>query len=474
MKPAVIMIGYLVVTTIVAMYLLRTNKSVQEHFVAKRNLSLYLVIPLLFGECVGGAATIGNAAGAFQIGLSAGWATWGLAIGCFMIVFTVTKFYRVIGRQLGAMSVPEAYVALFDLKTRYALMFTILVCYVIFYALQPIGAAAILGPMFGVSQEAATWFVGIFFIILTITGGLRGLAWMSVIHALVKYIALGIVAYLSIKAVGGFDVLQSKLPAHFFSVMHPNVWTTIAWGFGTAVGLFSSATVAGVIYGAENLAVAKKGIFLGGLLLVPFVLFVLIIGMSAKVLVPNIAARTALFAGASSLGPWTGGLAAMGIMATILCVAPSLLLIVSTVLTRDFYLQIKKDATSEQQLMFSRVASVIVGIISILIGLRMESILYQMLGAFQIRAVAGVVLVAALMWPRVTGNAAFWAIIIGGVVALCWHVAGNPFGWAPMWPSLIASMPVLGIMTLLSSEKVSPGYLRYQVALQKLEAQGEL
>jgi SSS family solute:Na+ symporter len=104
----------------------------------------------------------------------------------------------------------------------------------------------------------------------------------------------------------------------------------------------------------------------------------------------------------------------------------------------------------------------------------MESILYQMLGAFQIRAVAGVVLVAALMWPRVTGNAAFWAIIIGGVVALCWHVAGNPFGWAPMWPSLIASMPVLGIMTLLSSEKVSPGYLRYQVALQKLEAQGEL
>jgi SSS family solute:Na+ symporter len=474
MTPAAIMVAYIAITTVVGMYLLRTNKSIQEHFVAKRGLNIWLIIPLMFGECIGGAATIGGAAGAFQFGFSAGWATWGLGLGSIIIVFTVTKFYRVIGRHLGAMSVPEAYAALFDKKTRYALMLIVLVVYIIFYALQPIGAAAIIGPMFGISQISATWTIGILFIVMTITGGLRGLAWMNVVHAFIMYAGLGLVAVFCVNGVGGLGELYTKLPSTYFSFVQPDVMTAIAWGLGTAVGLFSSATIAGVIYGAENLKIAKKGLFWGGVLMVPFVFFLMLVGMSAKVLTPDIAARTALFSGASYFGPWVGGLAAMGVMAAIMSTGPSLLLITSTVLTRDFYLQIKKDATSDQQLMFSRLSAVVVGIICILLGLQMKSILDQMLGAFQIRTVAGIVLLAGILWPKVTSNAAFWSLLIGGVVGVYWHVAGSPFGWAPMWPSVIASLPILIGMTMLSKEEVSPGYQKYMASVKELEAESAL
>ncbi len=56
-----------------------------------------------------------------------------------------------------------------------------------------------------------------------------------------------------------------------------------------------------------------------------------------------------------------------------------------------------------------------------------------MLGAFQIRSVVGVVLLAALAWPRVNNRAAFWSMMGGGIVAAGWFFAGNPFGIAPLW-----------------------------------------
>ena len=474
MSPAVIMFAYIAFTMAIGLYLTKTNKSIQEFFVAKRGLGVTLIIPLLFAELIAGAGTIGNAADAFRMGFSSVWANWGMVAGCIAFVLLVSKFYRVAGSKLGVMSVPEAYRVLFDTKTRMVLMLILVVVYGIIFAMQPVAAAAILAPMFKVDSTLMVWIVGSLFVVMTVTGGLKGLAWMNVVHSIVMYFGMGIAAWFCVDAVGGLGVIQAKLPETYFSFAQPNLWTAVAWCVGTAVSFFAAATVAGVCFGAKDLKKANTGILIGGLLIIPFALMPALIGMSAKVAMPTIQAKTALFSMSNYVGPWVGGLAAMAIIAAIASTAPALLLIMVTTITRDFYSLIKKNATDKEQLRFSQGMAIGLGLLCTYLGMFASSILGQMLGAFQIRSVAGLVLVAALLWPRVTANAAFWATIVGGAVACVWHFASSPYGIAPLWPSLATGVPVLVIMTLLSKDKVSVGHAKYQEALKKAEAEGNL
>jgi SSS family solute:Na+ symporter len=177
---------------------------------------------------------------------------------------------------------------------------------------------------------------------------------------------------------------------------------------------------------------------------------------------------------ANSFGGVYAGLVSKAIIAAIWSTGPALLLIISTTLTRDFYKVFKPDVSDAQQVRFSKIAVVIVAAIFTIFGLNAGSILNQMLGAFQIRSVVGIVLAVALFWPRVTKNAAFWSMLLGGIVAAVWHFSGSPFGVAPLWPAALVCLVILIPMSLASKEKVSPGYKMYKEALEAAKAKGEL
>jgi SSS family solute:Na+ symporter len=430
-----------------------------------------MIIPLLFAEMIGGAATVGCAANAFRFGISAVWYNWSVTIGCLiMVALALVTFYRTVGSQLGVMSIPEAFEVMFDRKTRVAMMLIIVVVYCIFYAVQPLAAAAILAPMFGVNTTAMVWITSILFIIMAVTGGLRGLAWMNVVHSIVMYIGLFTVAYFAVDYIGGFSGLQAKLPATFFDLSQPNLYTVFAWIIGTSVAMFAAPTVAAVAFGANSIKTARMGVVVGGLLVVPFAVACAVIGMCAAGVLPGVPARTAMFAMASHLGPWLGGIAAMGVIAAITSSAPAFLLLASTTLTRDCYAVIKKDSTEKQQMLFSMAVMVVMGVLATIFALTIQSILTQILSAFQIRSIVGVVLVIALFWKRTSANAAFWTIVIAGGLAAFWHFAGKPFGIEPLWPSLGLGIPLLIVLSLLSKDKVNPGYVKYQEALKKEKA----
>ena len=52
---------------------------------------------------------------------------------------------------------------------------------------------------------------------------------------------------------------------------------------------------------------------------------------------------------------------------------------------------------------------------------------------------------------------------------MIWHFTGNPYGIQPMWPGAIVCLLIMIPMTLLSKEKVSPGYNMYKETLAQLK-----
>ncbi len=463
MTPATLMVSYLVLTFLIGLYLTKSNKGVQEFLVAKRELGIVLIIPLLFAENIGGATTVGVAAAAYKMGISSVWVNWSMVVGTFVFLAFVLRFYRVLGSKLGIMSVPEAYKFMFDNKTRVVMVFIYTVMYSILYALQPLAAAAILGPMFQVDTVTMAWILSVIFITLTVTGGLKGLAWMNVVHSFIMYTGLGLVAWLAVSFCGGMAQMETKLPAAFSSYFQPDFWTIVGTVVGISVSYFASPTLAGICFGAKSHKAAYWGILFGALLVVPFSLFPALTGMAAKAQLGQIAAPKALFSMAVALGPWTGGIASMAVIGAIFSTAPALLLVVATTMTRDLYKGFyKPDASEVEQLRFSQGIIIVVGLICTYFGLSVTSIMGQVAGAFQVRAIAGLVLAVALFWPRVNNTAAFWSMLIGGALAAGWHFAGNPFGIAPVWPSLSVGIVLLVGLTLAGPNAPSPGYLKYQ------------
>jgi len=469
----VFVLGYFAVTAGIGAYLVKAQNSVAEFFVAKRELGVLLIIPLLFAEMIAGAGTVGNAADAFKYGISSVWINWGMSIGVFMTIIFATKFYRVAGVKMGVMSVPAAYEMRFDKKTRLVMMAILIVVYAILFALQPLAAAAIIAPMLGISKAIVAWIMGLLFIYLTVSGGMRGLAWMNVLHSFVMYLGLGIVAYVVVKASGGWGGMQAALPAKSFNFGQPNWLTVNGWWLGSALGMLCSSSLIGCIFGGKSLKAINQASWLAGFFVLIFALFPALIGMGGKVLLPDVARNGILYAAANSVGPGFGVLAAMGVLAAIMSTAPALLLVTVTTITRDFYKLVKQDVDDEQEMKFARITTIVLGIICTFIGLNVTSILSQVAGAFQIRAIAGLVIMVAMVWPRVDARAAFWSMLTGGIVAAGWHFAGNPY-MTSLWPSLIVGVPVLVILTLMAKRPVSEGFKRFADAAKEAEAEGIL
>ncbi|TGE38544.1 sodium:solute symporter family protein [Desulfosporosinus fructosivorans] len=460
---AMLVFLYFVLTAGIGIYMVRQKSSITDFFVAKKGLTAGLIIPLLFAELIAGAGTVGNAATAFQIGISSVWVNWGMSIGCVLVLYLAAKMYRVFSLKYGTVSVPQVYMQRFDAKTRTVMMVILVAVYLIIFAQQPVAAAGIMGPLLGMDKVMLTWIVGVVFIFLTLTGGMKGLAWMNVLHSLVMYIGLGIVCYAAVKTAGGLGHMQAVLPAKMFAFNQPNMLTVVGWVLGTALSFFAASTVVVVIFGAKGMSSVKNGILWASGLVIIFALFPALIGMAGKVLMPTASANSILYVVANKLGPVYAVMASMGILAAILSTAPALLLICTTMLTQDMVRVLKPGISEKEEMKWARILTIVLGLIATYFGMQSTSILAQMAGAFQIRSVAGVVLLVAIFWPRVDSRAAFWSMLLGGIVAAVWHFAGNPY-CTSLYPSLAVGVPILVILTLMANKPVSDGYARYLLA----------
>lgn len=185
------------------------------------------------------------------------------------------------------------------------------------------------------------------------------------------------------------------------------------------------------------------------------------IGISARVVMPSIVPNSALYLMSSGQGEVFGGIIAMSIIAAILSTAPGLLIVVAATLTKDLYLTvIRPKASEKQQLKFTMFVIFAAGVIGTQIGIGKEAILDNMLGAFQIRSIAGIVLLTALAWPRVDERSAFWSMLGGGAASAYWFFFGSS-NIAPLWVGAGVCLAILLVMTLFSKNQLSDGYQKY-------------
>lgn len=468
---SLIILIYFLITLLASFLCRKRNTPLQRVLAAPQELGIVFMIPLIFSGLFGGSTITGTITDSFRSGISSTWYLIGTAIGCFVFLALVFRFYRAMVVVKHSVSIPDAFGQRFDGRTKTLMVLVIVVTNSLALSTIPLSTAGIISSITGLSYDATVWLCCLFLIIMALLSGMKGVAAMNIVHTIMMFLGLIILVIPCMGKVGGIHELMQILPESYFSMSGQDVMSVVAVLLGAILAIITSPLAFMTVVSSDKPKSAKRALQVCALLIIPFAILLALIGMCCKAISPDAAVNTVYYDVAKSFSPVCYVFISMSILAATFSTAPASLLSIITTLNNDIFVGlIKKDATEKQQRLFVNVGVVVLTIGLMLVGKNASSILGQLTGATQIKAVASVVLVVSLYWKRVDKDSAFITMLISSIVAMAWHLMGNPFGLQPLWPALGCTALVLLITTLSRKPPVSEDYLRYTKILEEYDA----
>ena len=438
---------YLVVVLVAGFIASRRKGGAQEFFLAGRQLSWPLLLPLLAGEYIGGYATVGVAEKLHMTGI-AGLAYFiGSPIGLVMLAYGFAKFYQ----RIKKFTAGETINLLFGHKTRIASVIILLILYPLSLCIASVSLATIVGPLFDLPYETAVWTSAAFIVALAIMG-LRGQAWMNVIHFAAMMICFVPVTIAAVASVGGLEKIFSSLPAGHLNLAADSLGTMAASITSAILIKLIALSAITAMFAAKSERDAKVGAIGTGVFLLLFVGMPALIGLATYVVAPGIESKQALWVMSERLGSWATILTSIAVLASIISTTPAMLLNLSTLATRDIFLLFKPNASDRVQIMFSRLFIIFIGFAGTALVLDMlegSSMLGLMIKTVGVRTVITIPMFVSILWRRVQPAAAFLTILLGGIGGAIWTFAGSPYGIEPIWIALGIGCLTLVIVSLV-------------------------
>jgi solute:Na+ symporter, SSS family len=417
---------YGVVVVSVGLFVSRKPKTSEGYFLANRQLRWPFIGASLFAANISAEHFVGLAGGGFAVGLAVGGFEW-MAVFCLLpLILLFLPFYL----KNKIYTVPEFLERRYSPGIRRLLSALMVVLSVLTKVSISLWASSIvLSNVLGWDKITVIWVIGLVTALYTMKGGLTAVVYTDAIQAVVLLVAAIILTVLGLHHVGGWAGLQAKLPAEMFHMVKPATDPDVPWP-GMFIGIFLAGSfywsmdqvLVQRVFAAKNLNEGRKGAVLAASLkiLTPFLL--VLPGLIAKALYPDIkngddAYPTLL----KNLMP-TGllGLTIAGIAAALMGHLSATYNSIATLFTRDFYLLWRPDASHKQQIMAGRIAVVVVFVLGAwwapVIGNFKSLFLYlQEVSVYLVVPFVPVFFIGVL-WKRINTTGVWVSALVGFVV----------------------------------------------------------
>ena len=445
----VVVVLYIALMFAISFALTKRSKSTHELFVAKKELGIVLLVPLIFGEVIAASSTVGTAQGGYTQGISAIWTFVGKGLGSIVFAFLLVKFFDAAGKA-GVMSVPEAFKWRFDNRIRILMLVVFIIPIGLMCAVQCRALASLVGPMIGVDIDTLIVIAGVCFGILALSG-IKGIARINVVNAFVIIAGIVVACAACVVSQGGLAELFAKMPQGYDNLVYPS--------FGEIGGQFISATLAFCVtvtptnacFSTGSPKTSRRALVITGILTCVFAFFPALIGMCGAVALPGIDPNTVLYAMPASISPALSTMVCMAVLAAVVSTAPFFFLSFSTVFVRDIALQLKPGMSQGAQMKVAVAATALYTVFVIFLSFHTSSIFSQVIGANHIKAAAGFLILVALVSKKLTNTAAFWSLLISGGLSIYWYFSGSVFGLDvdPLWPALAIAAALMIVISFL-------------------------
>ncbi|MGQ0430125.1 MAG: sodium:solute symporter family protein [Gammaproteobacteria bacterium] len=458
-----VLFGYLAVLVGIGFYAKSRQKNADDYFVAGRRMGPLTIACLWTGAWIGGAAVVGSATRAYDYGVTGVWYVVAEAIGCILFGLLVAARIKSLGDRHQHLTYPDFIEQHCGNRTRIVATITTVLAFTAYSAGQLVAAAAILQAIIGWDYETSLLLAGVVVIFYTAVGGYLALSYTDGLQVALFLIGLAAVGIpVAIMQAGNWGDMQVVLPDSHYD-FGAQGWDKVAalvvsivLSFFVAMDSFSRT------FAARDPAAARNGALIAAALVLPVAVAAVWLGMAAKVLYPTPPSDASILAtfvlDAFPVG--LKGVMVIAILAAITSTADICILTASTNYTRDIHQRyLRPDIAPREMVKLGMVASLVVGLLSMLLAWKMTDIIDVLQFGFTINS-AGLFLptIAALLWSRVPERAAFWSTTAALVTVIGWRLAadagaGGIFTIDPLWPGLLVSALLLGVLTVLGDRR---------------------
>jgi len=314
------------------------------------------------------------------------------------------------------------------------------------------GAAAI-STVLKVSLPVAALITAIVSTFYFYFGGIKGVAYVTLIHSGLKYVGVMIILYVALKMTGGITPMVEKMP-EFYWTWDGNIGASTigAWLIGTIGSIFCTQFVIQAIASTKDEKSAKRATWIAFLFCMPIALAIAIIGVAAKFVHPEIKSLYALPIFLQDMNPWLAGVVTTSLVASIFISVSTVALAIASLIVKDFYVPYCKP-TPEKEFKMTRVFSLIIGFLPLVFVLLVPEVLKLSFFTRAIRLSISVVAMVAFYLPFFSSSRGVnTGLILSCVVTSIWYIMGNPFGIDNMYIALLTPAVVMAIDRLIPNK----------------------
>jgi cation/acetate symporter len=420
----------------------RRTHSAEHFYAAGRSISGFQNGLALAGDYMSAASFLGIAGLVALSGFDGLIYSIGFLVGWPVVLFLIAEPLRNLGKYTFADVVA---LRLRQAPVRVAAAAGSLAVVLFYLIAQMVGAGNLIRLLFGLEYEVAVVIVGAVMLAYVLFGGMLATTWVQIVKAVLLMSGALILALLVLArfAFNPLDLFAAAADRYGSGVLGPgrlvtDPWDAVSLGLALMFGTAGLPHILMRFYTVPDAATARVSVNYATVFIGAFYLLTFILGFGAMVIVGQSPIR-AIDAGGNMAAPLlaeaVGGRAFLGFIAavafaTILAVVAGLTLAGAAALSHDLWVNVVRQghATEHEQLRVARIATVLLGLLSIGLGMAFkgQNVAYMVGLAFAIAASANFpALVLSIFWRRFTTRAAQLSML-GGTAASLLLIALSP------------------------------------------------
>ena len=433
---------------------MRRSKNQEDYLVAGRNLGPAMYMSTMAATVLGGASTIGTVRLGYVHGISGLWLCATIGVGIIILnlwlakpllklrIFTVTQVlerrYNPVTRQVSA-------VVMFA----YALMIGVV---------STLGISTVMQVFLKLPFSLSILLSGGLVVAYSTVGGMWALTLTDMVQFIIKTIGLLLLLLpISLHRAGGWDELVAKLPASAFDLTAIGKDTIITYVLIYTFGVLIGQDIWQRVFTARNSNIAKYAGTAAGVYCVLYGVACAVIGMAAKVLLPNLDNVNNAFAAVIQFALPEGirSLVITAAMAAMMSTASAGLLAASSTLSEDLLPKVRGKASG---LGVTRVCTFLTGMLVLIVGLLVSDVLSALTLAYNL-LVGGMLipLMGAIFWKRATPAGAMSSMVLGCVTALAFMFKDGIDANTPIYYSLAVGLVSYVAVSLFNQQVAASG-----------------
>ncbi|WP_330115200.1 sodium:solute symporter [Pseudomonas sp. JS3066] len=431
-------------------YGMRRAKTREDYLVAGRNLGPGFYLGTMAATVLGGAATIGTVRLGYVHGISGFWLCASLGFGIMGISLFLAKPLL----KLKIYTVTQVLERRYNPTARHASAAIMLVYALMIGATSTIAIGTVMQVLFGLPFWVSVLIGGGIVVAYSTIGGMWSLTLTDIVQFMIMTIGLVFILLpMTMSDAGGWDALVAKLPESYFSLTAIGWDTIITYFLIYFFGIFIGQDIWQRVFTARSENVAKVAGTAAGVYCVLYGLAGALIGMAAKVLLPDLDNVNNAFATIvdTTLPDGIRGLVVAAALAALMSTASAGLLAASTTAAQDLWPLLGGKADDEGDAHKNRLFTLLLGVVVLGIALVVSDVISALTLAYNL-LVGGMLipLLGAIYWKRASTAGAIASMILGSVTACIFMFTDGLEANTPIYYSLAVGAVSFVVISLLS------------------------